>query len=442
MLLSPGVLFCGGFTIAIFNGLTNYKTWSFELHWPTVFLIAGSCLTVAIVCEITHKIFSLLHFQKEYITTIPATKMKTQLRLIYVPWWAYLAVFVLQILTFLLVLRFIYIATDAAANHFSLAQMLGQYDYMAKFSKTDKSIRGLLGLLYVSASASGYVWGYILIQNYLSSRQITLWALVNLLLSMSLPFMVGGRAGTIQMILAFMILLFLLLRESPSQQKLRRYAVGIVIGIVIVGIILFRPLLNLLGRESGQQSLYQYLSIYIGAPVKNLDIYIAHNLGEEQKSSVFGETTFSSIAQSISRWTGQPVVKNFGVTQPFQSIHNNDLGNVYTSLYSLLWDFGFIGCVGFIALMALLMQLIYEWIMVSGCRFYRQPIDLAKILYAFLSYGLVFAFLSNRFYSTVVSSVFIRQFALWLVACAVVCLFNRNVPSTVIRSCKTHVNSV
>lgn len=425
--LSPSALFCLGFDIALFNGLTQYRAWAFELQWTTVFLIGGSAFVFVAVCQFTHLCVVHITGRRTRKEAIATESQVSTLRAVHIPFWIYLAVLIIQAFTIVAVLCFIAQATDATANHYSLTQMIGRYDYMAKFSNFDKPIRGVLGLFYTGSCASGYVCGFILIKNWLAERRIVWWALINLVLSALMPFLVGGRAGTIQLLLALIVMYFMLLRATPveEQKRKRRVAVCVSGSFVIIGLLLFKPLLRLLGRSTGQHGLYQYLSIYIGAPIKNLDIYLMQNVGHEQQAQIFGETTFNAIAQSLSRWAGQPVTKNFGVTQPFQTIHDLDLGNVYTSLYSLVWDFGLWGSLIFVALMGLLVQLSYEWLATRSARFYRSPIDISIILYAFLTYGVVFAFLSNRFYSTVVSSVFVRQAMVWITACGIAYLFDR-----------------
>lgn len=425
--LSPGILFCLGFDIAVVNGITQYRNWSYELHWVTVFLIGASALMFVLVCQLIHILVLRVRSNRASVDgAISVTSSCGHLNKIVVPFWVYLIVLIVQVLTIIAVLRFIYQATSAEINGYSITQMIGQYDYMSKFSNFDKPIRGLLGLFYTSTCASGYLWGYILINNWLAIRRIELGALINFLPSAVLPFAVGGRAGTIQLILALVIMYFLFLRKLPLAERRKRRSVAILvcIGIAGIGIVLFKPILVLLGRSTDQSNLYQYLSIYIGAPIKNLDIYLTQNIGSERKASFWGETTFSAISQSISRWTGQEVQTHYDITQPFQTINNIELGNVYTCLYSLVWDFGLIGAVVFVGIMAVAAQLVYEWLKVSSMHFFRDPVNLVMIIYSYMSYGIVFAFLSNRFFSSIVSSVFIRQLALWIFACFIIRCFN------------------
>ena len=40
------------------------------------------------------------------------------------------------------------------------------------------------------------------------------------------------------------------------------------VAIALVGLASFKPLLSLMGRKAGDSTMYEYLSIYIGAPIK------------------------------------------------------------------------------------------------------------------------------------------------------------------------------
>lgn len=422
--LSPSVLYSSVFLIAVLNGLTQYNNWAYELSWITVALIAASVGVFCLSAAIVHIIFRVKYGAiSQRIQSARTCILKAPS--ITIPSWFYVIALMTQIGTAIVVLLFIMKAVDAEQNGYSISQAIGQYDALSKFSNFDKPVRGILGFLYVASSSSGYVWSFIVLIKILKDHHFEALAFLNFLVSLFAPLLTGGRAGTIQLVLACLIMFFLFsnLFFKKKSKSFSLIIASVSSCLLLLGLLIFKPVAQLLGRDVSQFSVYEYLSIYIGAPVKNLDIFLAQHYDSLPLSNYFGETTFTGIVQSVCRWANIPYVKHFGVTQPFQTMFDSELGNVYTSLYSLIWDFGFWGCLFFVFLMAVIMQLVFEWIYVPSSKWCRQPIDLSIILYVFLVYGVIFAFLSNRFYSTVVSTLFIREFATWLFACVLCRLF-------------------
>ncbi len=44
----PSILFVVGFTLAVFNGLTNYRTWDFDLSMQTCFVVGFGTFAFAL----------------------------------------------------------------------------------------------------------------------------------------------------------------------------------------------------------------------------------------------------------------------------------------------------------------------------------------------------------------------------------------------------------
>lgn len=73
------------------------------------------------------------------------------------------------------------------------------------------------------------------------------------------------------------------------------------VAIALVGLASFKPLLSLMGRKAGDSTMYEYLSIYIGAPIKNLDAYLTNSMSPSLavKSTQWGDMTLASTRASF-----------------------------------------------------------------------------------------------------------------------------------------------
>lgn len=143
------------------------------------------------------------------------------------------------------------------------------------------------------------------------------------------------------------------------------------------------------GRSIGELDAGYYFAIYCGAEIKNLDLYIN---GNQPANKSFGEHTFSGLLPK-SRQSRQEGL-DYG---QFQTVNGYPLGNVYTIFQDLYKDFGYIGVVVLIGLMAFIMQFLFAKALNSP-GLYNKPFDFYIFLYSYLSTTVIYSFFSDRFY--------------------------------------------
>ena len=97
---------------------------------------------------------------------------------------------------------------------------------------------------------------------------------------------------------------------------------------------------------------------------------------------------------------------------PFQSVNGYPLGNVYTTFFSWIYDFGYGGILPFTIIMALVTQLFYRRV-----RFHvGSPYGVMYVLiYSYMAYALFFSFFGNKFYGEIATSNFIKYLLFWAV---------------------------
>ena len=166
-------------------------------------------------------------------------------------------------------------------------------------------------------------------------------------------------------------------------------------------------LLLIMGRGNNLDA-FEYLFIYAGAPIVNLDTFIKtnkipllHGVGQEK---LLGAQTFKGIYQYASKW----LHLNISIPSGGGFAYSNngvEIGNVYTIFYKLLYDFGWIGCFILIAVMAMYYVKTYNRIV---RRKSNKIVDMRVLLYAYLFNDLVMSAFSARFYETTCNSWLIR----------------------------------
>lgn len=125
------------------------------------------------------------------------------------------------------------------------------------------------------------------------------------------------------------------------------------ITLVLIILLLLLPLTAVLfGRRMDNWD--EYLSIYIGAQIKNLNEFILNNNFPLQ-TSIFGQQTFFTIIPLVSKLIGLNI-PSYKLDLPYQAIGSLSLGNVYTTFYPWLYDFGYKG----VFLLTLIMAIVVE----------------------------------------------------------------------------------
>lgn len=85
------------------------------------------------------------------------------------------------------------------------------------------------------------------------------------------------------------------------------------------------------------------------------------------------------------------------INEPMNYSAGYNLGNVSTALKPYYHDFGFIGTIALMSLMALIMQIFYESIKCDR-NIIKPQVSLKLITYTQLLFDVAFTFFSNKFY--------------------------------------------
>jgi oligosaccharide repeat unit polymerase len=220
--------------------------------------------------------------------------------------------------------------------------------------------------------------------------------------------MLGSRGGALQIIVAIIVCyLFLQKKYNCWKPKLKMQQIFLIAAIMLLLMFTFNGVGNLLGRNSVinySTTAVGELAKYMGAEIKNLDIYLENPFEGNQMA---GSQTFGVILSWISKrlhlgWNVETVL-------PFQKVGGISLGNVYTVFYAYIYDFGYVGAAILTMVFAVLVQLIYEYATLER----KRKINFRIILNSYVLSLVVFSFFGERFFAAVLNTSFIKYILLW-----------------------------
>ena len=177
--------------------------------------------------------------------------------------------------------------------------------------------------------------------------------------------------------------------------------------VLILSGIFFVFLLTLMGRENDLE-LFHYIFVYVGAPLVNLDNYLAFK-PDDSVSSIFGEQTFRGLYAYIAKWTNNESLI-FPTIDLFTFSNNGiEIGNVYTTFYSFIYDFGYAGFIPLILIIALYYIFTYQKLKSNNLKL--KNVNFSLFIYAYLFNDLIMLAFSNRFYTTISDPSFFKIIA-------------------------------
>lgn len=407
-LTSPPVVFCSGFLLSSICAVYFSGQWQFKLHPSTFVTLVGGISLFSIICISIHKLYNHMRgvkrgnkFDSPGLCALPGLRT------------APLALFcILQLFVTVSVL----IQISSFFPDLPVFHAIGAFKSSKTFTIDNLTFPFPLNQVMNLCKAAGYLFAFLLAKT-MADKKINLSGvclLVNFLFSAVLGFIVGGR----NLGLSYVVCLFvswLLCRAAGGRREIN----GKVLVILVVSVAVFVGLLQFLSfGRSGSIRLKDYIGIYLGAPLANLDAYLQN--GHFGGSSPFGRMTFFCWYTYIGY--------KFGITDwmytfdlPFQMRNGFDMGNVYTTFYSYIYDFGYIGMVLLVIAMAVISQVCYEKAALRGGVKYNWP---WLLIYSFISYQLLFSFFSNKFYEEVLTPGFITSFVYCAVAAYAVLFFS------------------
>lgn len=411
-ILSPSFIFCTSFVFSCIWAVLYSNQWELKLHLNTFMVIIVGVVTF-IFTSFVLKFFFDGTKGNEYINE------KIELKKIQLNKWIKVICIAYCVFTIFYTLNAIKNAVNG--SWINIVDAINTYRKGNLFLDKKITLPRMVYYTRVLANTLAYWFVYIIINNYLIDKKIDLLSAVIVFLCIISGITTGSRGDAINLILATISISFLLSRRKRGFFKAIRFKS--IIKIIIVGVFfltIFQKTAILLGRSAKYDHMY-YLAIYCGAQIKNLDIFLQENEKIIRTShNSWGDQTFINAKKWLSPKLGIEDTK-YEFDLPFRSVNGMNLGNVYTTFYPYIYDFGYKGLIILVALMAIIVQSVYE---ICKRRKINKKVDVYIIVYSQMFSLLVTAFFSNKFYEEIFNRSFIYNIILLNVFNFIFCRIN------------------
>lgn len=409
--MHPSVVFCFMFFVCAVQCLFFSKTFQITLHNESVFV-----LTIGL------SIFTLITMfcksNKKEIGVVKLQSIEVSNKLIFL-------LIILQILT---IISFIYYLNDIANAYNNYAIINGPftkkirlYDWLIKFNldvfrNLNVSKPYIYRFGFPLVSTFGYVVLYIIINNFIVSKKISILQIIVFLLMCVSIILTGSRTPLFRIITFSLIMYYVLAcRNGNFKNGNLKFLLKLIFVITMTVFFMFF-VMKLMGRgDTMGKSLANYLFVYLGAEIVNLDTFLHGNDISFLSgfSILFGQYTFQPVYTYIGKIFNIPFLYYPTIEVYGKSANGIEIGNVHTTYYPFIYDFGYIGIL-LIAVIAFYYIYSYQNLIIHK----KIGFDYKLFIFAYLFNDLVMLFFSSRFFETVVDPFFMKMcvflFALYL----------------------------
>ena len=394
-LVNPIVIFCIPLIVSVLYGLQYYSEWKYNVSIATATVIVSSFLVFCVVVcllDLSAKKIYINQENKEILdkdNSVELTKDSI-----------YVCLFVLLIVA--TAISFFEERQLVLANGYggSWSEVIGSYNDLTKFSDTGVTPSGFASLISGLMQGLSYILGYLFVMDRVyggrKKGKVILFALAVASLMVS-----GSRTNSVALLLGTVIMYFIIRNKANNKITIRNanavFAIFIPLAVVFVLIVFFESL-TLLGRNE-ETDFFYYIAIYLSAPMRNLDLAISNGIVH---SDFWGQLTFKYLYPTLEKMNVVPSGSSYGAF-PFISFNGYFLGNVYTTFYASIVDFGFAGCLIAVAIMGLISECTLLIALYS-----RSSYSVAVILYAYMAFQLFLSFFSSNFYQNIFNTGFLK----------------------------------
>lgn len=401
-ILSPDFIFTLSFILLVSGAIPYQKLWNLDLHYNTFLVIVLGILEFYIVGLFIRKsVNKNINIKKlEYCNV---ERYKDILFLI-----------ILIVVNILYINNIIKIVNGSLGNFSQISNYIATYNNLSKFTNQTVQLSSIISNMKIVVKAGSYWYLYVLINNYIVTNKFDKTKLVIVIVYFISTILSGGRNGAFDMLLATIFLfIFLKSRNNGILPKINFKLVRNIGILAILFLYLFtNSMTTLIGRnmEDYNNNKLYYLSIYCGAELKNLDSFLQEKENYKKKTEIWGGQTFfqlNNIRNKLSTNKYEP----YQLDLPFRTVNGLDLGNVYTTFYAYIYDFGYWGEFFCVLIMAIISQLIYE--KSKKVALLDKP-RISILIYSYMFSSLLLSFFSNKFYENNINFTIIKMIIIWL----------------------------
>lgn len=398
-IIAPGFLFSASFFVASLFCVLNIRNWGADLNEITYWVIVLGILEFILVSG-----FIRIMFKRQYHLRSSNSKILNIQK-------AHFKIGVLEVIQILFILIIMY----------TTVRITGEKDIFKAINLMNYSSNGFISESYTLPTYAkmmqtfnlgvGILGEYLFLRELIINKNFSKLLFIEIFLGFTSSLLNGSRGGVFFAIIAIIVFI-LLIQKTEGNFNVKKYikTIFVVFILILITLLLMKETTVWVGRGKEDRSIFEYISIYIGAEIKNLDIFISNQIFPV-KTDIFGQQTFITIYDFLIKHMHLNI-QSYTLNLPFQIVNGFSLGNVYTTFYPWLYDFGYQGVFILTFVMATISEIIYEYALKSSSHF--AP-------YLKLFYGgtiapcVAFAFFSNRFFEAMNIINISLTFLIWMV---------------------------
>ena len=398
--LSPSFIFCASFVFAAGWVLAYSNRWNYSIGSETFWVIVGGVLLFGIVGTGIHIICSGKNGESIY-------RKKGSFPEFEIPPILWIAFLLIQVAILLLVAKDIQ-SLYPAGNVFD---SIAQYKVANTFSTESKELHFPLGQLRRLCLAGGYIQAYCFAET-LARRKFSVTLFASYCTTLLLSLEDGGRTGAVGYVYCLVFAFLLQRRVIYGRKNMIKPKHAAFVIVLVATVVAVFPYIAAGRLEDASGSPFDYLATYCGAEIPNLDHFLTTS--GQRDSSIWGYMTLIRSNNYIGIRTG---IDSLIYTLDLPFLYNGSffMGNVYTTFYAFIYDFGLFGVFVCTALMAVVAQLVYERAIAAN-----GWTDLWTAIASFASLQLMLSFFSNKFYEDFFSLPFILNTFVYLLVFRIV----------------------
>jgi len=397
--LCPSFIFTLSLTFSVFWACIFTKKWELYLHANTFIVIAGGAMLFSFSSLLIKHLYkkNSLKFGLHQNRIIYERKTNRLIKICFLLFSLYTCYLTIETLTRWANLPFSgFIAAGKA------------YDQLKFNTIQTYNLPSKLSFYRLVTDCGGYYFAYSFVNELIENKKFAVIDISIFLISVFSSTLTGARSNAVYLLLAFLFFTLFVFQKRKERDDILTFKLFVSIVILVFLLLLSFPLIGKLLQRSISSGMIEYLAIYIGAEIKNLDIFLQKRITD---NTVWGSQTFIFLIRSFGKRLGFQNI-NYNLDLPFQRINGNNLGNVYTVFYPFIYDFGYGGWMLLSSFMGILSQAIYEFSKHSTS---KRISLIFTLIYGHLFSSLVLAFFSNKFFEENFTVGWAKKIVVWII---------------------------
>ncbi len=404
-LLAPQIGFIAGFFIQAVYAVFYTDLWDLDFSGTTMTILFCGSGTFFLVSVLMQKFLS-----RYRLNMIPrnrfADSVSARSETVPVERWKLLVFLVLQLFVFIWLAGFIMRFGGA-----DLTTGIGAFRYARRFTEV-----GELGMPYILelfrsfCYCSAFIWSYLLLRGLIRKRSAhAILLTANLILSVMIGLLYGGRGSAVSVIIAMGVQFYFIygdVRKWRFRIPIKWIVASMIVLVLIIAV--FQAAAKFLRGSDPGIGFAEYLAVYLSAELKNLDIFVREGV---LRTDFSGWYTIADTQRFLGELFGIPSWIHYW-RNPYRAVHGHSLGNVATTFYAPAHDGGVFAVVFFMALMAMICQIVFHKAKQSRN---TSKIRIDIIAYSFIYNSIILSFFSNKFYENVVCPGMIKTLLSWVI---------------------------